>query len=217
MKLKADFHIHTHYSVDSSLPPTELVKKARAAGISVIGVADHNTCRGAIDAKKAARGNPLVLIGQEVKTMEGDLLVFGPERDLKPGRPVKETCIEARGLGGFVVVPHPFDIFRDGIGKHMEEILDHVDAIEGFNSMCIMEKFNVEAREFARDHGKPVVAGSDAHFGSDVGSAYTILDCDRDEASVLAAVRSGRTELFGTKKGIKKRILSKIAGSLKKQ
>jgi hypothetical protein len=52
---------------------------------------------------------------------------------------------------------------------------------------------------------------------SDMGSAYTILDCERNESSVLEAIRSGKTELFGVRKGIKKRIISKIAGSLKKQ
>ena len=217
MKLKADFHMHTHYSVDSSLPPEELVKKAREVGLDVVGVADHDTCRGALDVRMIAEGNPLVLIGQEVKTREGDLLVFGVEKDLKPRRPLGETCEEAKKLGGFLIIPHPFDIFRDGVGKHLEGVLGYVDAVEGFNSMCMMEKFNSEARAFAKAHGKPVVAGSDSHFRSDIGSAYTILDCEKTEASVLDAVRKGKTELFGMKKGIKKRILSKIAGSIKKQ
>ncbi len=217
MKLKADLHVHTHYSVDSSLPPSDIVKAARKKGLDVVGVVDHDTCKGALDTRKAAGSNPLILIGQEIKTVEGDLIVFGLEEDLSPGRPVKETCEEAKKLGGFVVVPHPFDMFRDGIGKHMDGIIKHVDAIEGFNSMCIMERFNREAREFAQDHGKSIVAGSDAHFMSDMGSAYTILDCERNESSVLEAIRSGKTELFGVRKGIKKRIISKIAGSLKKQ
>jgi predicted metal-dependent phosphoesterase TrpH len=96
MKLRADFHVHTHYSYDSSLDPEELVRRAREEKIDVLGVADHGTCQGAIATRKIARGNPLVLIGQEVNTARGEILVFGPETDLTESEPPEITCKKAK-------------------------------------------------------------------------------------------------------------------------
>jgi predicted metal-dependent phosphoesterase TrpH len=50
----ADLHIHTHFS-DSSDSPQDVVRQAHAAGISVIGIADHDTIDGVVPAVEAAR------------------------------------------------------------------------------------------------------------------------------------------------------------------
>ena len=215
MKLRADLHIHTYYSYDSSLPPDELVKKARELRLDVLGIADHGTCKGALDAREIAKGNPIILVGQEIKTDSGEILVFGIEEDLEQLRPLKETCSEAKNLGGIIIVPHPFDKFRWGIGDQMKDILNLIDAIEGFNSMCTLDMFNKKAQDFATRNNKPVVAGSDTHFKNEIGRAITMIESKRDEKSIFEAIRKGRTETLGKKTGISKRIGSRIKQKLK--
>ena len=47
MNAKADLHLHTTYS-DGALSPYELVKKAKAAGLEIISITDHDSV-GAFD------------------------------------------------------------------------------------------------------------------------------------------------------------------------
>ncbi len=56
-----DLHAHTTAS-DGSLTPTELVHAARAAGLSVLAVTDHDTVAGVPEAQLAARGAGLTLV-----------------------------------------------------------------------------------------------------------------------------------------------------------
>jgi predicted metal-dependent phosphoesterase TrpH len=105
---------------------------------------------------------------------------------------------------------------KRALSEKQKNVLEYIDAIEGFNSRCILDTFNRQARKFAKEHGKPVVAGSDAHFANEVGRAFTLVDCERNEESVLEAVRAGRTEIVGHKTNIIKHIHSKIRRELKK-
>ncbi len=216
MKLKADFHIHTYYSFDSSLPPKEIVKISREIGLDVIGVVDHGTCKGAIDTKNISKGNPFVLIGQETKTKDGEIIVFGLEDDMKQGLSLVETCKKAKKMGGFIVVPHPFDRFRWGVGKHIDDVIEYIDAVEAFNSMCVFDSFNKKAREFAEKNSIPMVAGSDAHFRNELGRGITIVECENKE-SILDAVKRGKTTIIGNKTGAVKRIKSRLEKKLKKK
>ncbi|MFH1561960.1 MAG: PHP domain-containing protein [Nitrospirota bacterium] len=50
---KADLHIHTHFS-DSSLSPKQVVGYAQKAGLSTIGITDHDTIDGIDEAIKYA-------------------------------------------------------------------------------------------------------------------------------------------------------------------
>ena len=216
MKLRADFHIHTHYSVDSSITPEELVKKARKEKLDIIGVVDHGTCKGALVTKKITKGNPYVLVGQEVRTSEGEIVVFGLKNNIKQKKPLKETCKEAKKLGCFIIAPHPFDMFREGIGEHIKDVLEYIDAIEGINARCLMKKFNKKAQEFAFENDKPVVAGSDAHSIKGIGKAVTLIECRKNEKSIFDAIQKGNAHIEGEIAGVTGTIVSKIMRVFKK-
>ena len=53
-----DLHTHTTAS-DGRLPPAELVARARAAGVTVLSVTDHDTVAGADAAEAACRASGL--------------------------------------------------------------------------------------------------------------------------------------------------------------
>jgi hypothetical protein len=171
--LKMDLHIHSSCSFDCRTPPRDIVREARIKGLDVIGITDHGTRAGALEAGKAAEGIRVV-VGQEVKTREGDLLVYNVGEDLEEGQGIARTCRKARKLGGFVIVPHPFDPLRQGAGKHLEKIVKYIHAIEGFNPKCFFGWSNRKAEEFARKAGIPAVAGSDAHSAGEIGRSCTI-------------------------------------------
>jgi predicted metal-dependent phosphoesterase TrpH len=50
---KADLHMHSHHS-DGAFAPAEVVKKAHAAGISIVSITDHDTVNGIEEARQAA-------------------------------------------------------------------------------------------------------------------------------------------------------------------
>lgn len=213
MKIKADFHIHTHHSKDSGASASAILDAARKAGLDVIGITDHKTTKGALEVRSIAKGRPftsrgggklLVLVGQEVRTMSGEIIVFGPEKDMPSKLRLKDACAMAKAMGGFVVVPHPFDITRHGVGKDMFSAMDYIDAIEVLNARCLPNRFNRKALEFAQEHEFPVVSGSDAHFPDEIGGCFTELEINGKltEKAVFEAVASGRTKISGRRSGV---------------
>ena len=62
--IKADFHMHTHFSPDSETDPDKLVKRCLKVGLELIAVTDHNTIEGALKVIDSA---PFpVIIGEEI-------------------------------------------------------------------------------------------------------------------------------------------------------
>ncbi len=81
-RFRADLHIHTCLSpcAELTIYPRKIVERARAEGLSIIGVADHNAAGNAGAVIEAARGTGLtVLPGMEITTEEEVhiLAVFG--------------------------------------------------------------------------------------------------------------------------------------------
>ena len=81
--IRADLHIHTTYSDDSTVTPKTLVEKLVAHNsIKVAAVTDHDTVNGLSETRKLAAAYPDILIipGVEISTAEGDLLVLEVSR-----------------------------------------------------------------------------------------------------------------------------------------
>ena len=97
--LKVDLHIHSSHSPDSRVTLKEIIQEAKRKKLDVIAITDHGTVAGAQEAQLLARGIQ-ILIGQEVKTKSGDLLVFNLEEALKEGEDIVKTCKRAREAGG---------------------------------------------------------------------------------------------------------------------
>ena len=74
-----DLHTHTLAS-DGRLRPRELVRRARHAGITVLGITDHDTLAGLAEAREEAGAQGLELVdGVEITAFEGgrDIHVLG--------------------------------------------------------------------------------------------------------------------------------------------
>ncbi len=199
--LKVDFHVHSDFSPDGNMSPKEIIELAKKLGLDAIAVTDHNAIEGGKEAEKIA-GGLIVFVGSEVRTEEGEVIGLNLKRNIPEGLPLVHTCKLIKKQGGFLIIPHPFDRMRRGIGKGIEKIVKYVDAVEVFNARTLLDRFNKDSLEFAEEHKLPKVAGSDAHFGKEMGSAYTIVDSEKRKDAILKAIKKGRTRIFGSKSGL---------------
>lgn len=164
-KIKVALHIHTLYSACSETILEEMEKYCLSKGISVVGITDHDTISGALALKSIVK-NLRVIIGEEIKTKQGEITGLFLKKEVAPGLDAEETCLRIKDQGGLVYIPHPFDPFKFHrlTPKALTRVLDLVDIIEVFNAKANFPFFNPIAAKFAMEHGKVGAAGSDAHF-----------------------------------------------------
>ncbi len=183
---KADPHLHTEYSgfqklgvikfPESVVQPDFLVDTARANGMDVICVTDHDeTYGGAIAQKYAAQkyDDIEVVVGEEVTTADGEIIGLFLNETIPPRLPVEETVDRIREQGGLVVAPHPFSFHVPGL---KERVLDlDVDALEVINGGHPDGYTNMFARLVVdRWPGRwAETSGSDAHSEHTAGYNWT--------------------------------------------
>jgi len=198
--LTVEFHAHSEHSHDGRDPVEDLLERARAAGLDGLAVTDHDTIEGSLDAAAKADDYDLVGIpGMEVTSDAGHVLALGVTELVPAGLSFTETVDAIHEAGGIAVVPHPFQKSRHGVGPNVDrETLATADAIEVYNSRLLTGLANRRAEQFARQHGLPMTAGSDAHIAEMVGRAPTQVGTDeRTVEAILDAVVEGRTSFEG--------------------
>ncbi len=174
--LTLEFHCHTYASKDSITHPADLVKAARRMGLDRLVITDHNTIAGALEAQ--AIDPELVIVGEEIMTAKGEILAAYVREEVPPFLSPQETIRRLKEQGAFISVSHPFDEMRAGGWQENDllEIIPFLDAIEVYNSRCMMPRFNRRAREFAEKHNLAGTVGSDAHAAFEVGRSVLLLD-----------------------------------------
>jgi len=197
LKLRADFHSHSHFSKDSLINPRTYIDTCVRKGVTCIAVTDHNAIDGAFVIEKLARDSsaPIkVIVGEEVKTTEGEIIgLFLKElvpRDLSP----EDTVTAIHEQGGLAVIPHPYDVFRRSVltDEAIERVKHSVDAIEGFNCRNILSKHDQKARDLAASVGKPFTLGTDSHSPMELGGGTLEIDDFETPEDLLLALRGGR-------------------------
>jgi predicted metal-dependent phosphoesterase TrpH len=187
-----DLHCHTSASFDSLAKPADVMRAARSRGLTHLAITDHDRIDGAVAARDSAPEGLTVIIGEEVKTADGDLICVFLERAIPPGLSAMETVAAAREQGALVGIPHPFDRMRGSLLKdaRMTSLAPLVDWVETHNARLI-GKGNDAAAEFAQEHGLPGIAVSDAHSVLEVAVAYVALDGDPSTPAGLLAALGG--------------------------
>jgi predicted metal-dependent phosphoesterase TrpH len=186
-----DLHCHTSASFDSLASPEAVVRAAAKRGLTHLAVTDNDRIDGALRARDAAPPGLTVIVGEEVKTADGDLIAVFLEHAVAPHRSAGETIADIREQGGLVGIPHPFDRFRGSMLKdpRLEAMAELVDWVEVHNARIVGGGGNQRAAEFAHEHGLPGVAASDAHSTVEVAVAYNVMEGDPSTpAGLLAAL-----------------------------
>jgi len=207
---KYSLHLHTKYSKCSNCDPKKILEITKKQGFSGIAITDHNTIKGALEAKKLNRDkNFEVIIGEEVSTDIGHVLIYYVEEEIMPGK-VEDVIRAARKQKAICVLAHPYNIITSKIGELLkiknvrktlsEDDADKIklfDAIEGFNSRCILRKENILSQKLAKRYKKPMIAGSDAHFPNEICNAWVEFD---DKYTLRQAILKGNIKLKGKRK-----------------
>lgn len=171
--MKFDLHIHTFRSFDSLTSYESIIRQVQQSGLDGIAVTDHNTMQGAFEL--AAMAPFPVILGEEVMTEEGEVIGYFMQEEIPRGVALEEAIARIHEQGGIVSVPHPVDRIRrhPALGKKaLLRVIDQIDMIEGYNGRCLLAADNQHAREIARQYGKPLTAGSDAHYPTEIGRCY---------------------------------------------
>jgi predicted metal-dependent phosphoesterase TrpH len=198
---KVDFHMHSRFSHDSSTGLEELAARARELGLARIALTDHNTAQGAL---ALAQLEPeLVIAGEEVKTTEGEVIGLFVTRTIKAWQRPEAVMDEIHEMGGLVYVPHPFDRWRANFAPHrLVALADRIDVIEGYNQWADPGA-NEAAADIARELGKPVAFGSDAHSLAELGHSWIEVEPFAGAADLLGKLSRAtghRTEVSGTQR-----------------
>ena len=188
-----DLHMHTSWSHDCQVEPTELVEHALEEGLGAIAVTDHNAFGGALETVEAARGTDLfVIAGEEVKTdTQGEVIGLFLEREIPRGMSFADTVAAIKEQDGVVYLPHPFDRMHSipdatTIQRHLAEI----DVFEVYNARLLFEQYNDEALRFARKYNLTMGAGSDAHVLQGVGTGGLRMRAFRNREEFLVSLRT---------------------------
>ena len=188
-----DLHMHTNHSWDCATDPEALLYVARSVGLTAVAVTDHNEISGALACAELADEYGIqVIVGEEVKTAEGEVIgLFLTER-IEPGLSWEETIRRIREQDGLVYVPHPFDrLHTIPSARTLRDSIDEIDAFETYNARLAFEQFNRDAERFARKYNLIEGAGSDAHVVQGLGTAAVRMPAWDDPESFLNALRQG--------------------------
>jgi predicted metal-dependent phosphoesterase TrpH len=215
MSFKIDLHVHTSHSACSTFLPVRAIEKiALRRGLDAIAITDHNTIEGALELKNLAR-RIQVIVAEEIKTREGEIIGYFLAEKIPAGLPVKETIQEIRQQGGLISIPHPFDTLRTSriTRDAMEEIIAAVDMIEVFNSRDVFQKPDLDFIDKGKRLGVIPVAGSDAHQPWEIGKSYAVMDAFETPQEFLVGLRTAR--FITRKSSIWVHILTKITRQFK--
>jgi predicted metal-dependent phosphoesterase TrpH len=208
--LKIDLHVHTCYSQDSSITLKEVVASTKKRGLDGVAITDHNTVKAALKLKTC---DILVVPGIEISTKNGHLLGLNVTESIPAKLGIEETIQLIHEAGGIAVAPHPTTFYKSPPSRR----INSYDAIEVINASSIpFPVFTYLSKRFAASLGLPQTAGSDSHYTSEIGAAYTIVEADPEIDEIVYAIKKGT--IFPMGKGIPWEMrLKRIALGLKRK
>jgi len=185
MQIKADLHVHTTYSSDSLITPQDLIYYSKKNGLNAVAVTDHNCWEsGQKIAKETA--DFLVIPGMEVSSGEGHIVALNVNKPIPQGLTAQETVGRIHAAGGVAIACHPFARYK---GSLKEQVCETFDAIEIINARASPYKNSVKKATETADRLKlSRVAGTDAHYGPQIGYGRTLIETD--ELSVEAICKA---------------------------
>jgi predicted metal-dependent phosphoesterase TrpH len=196
--------LHTHSSPASSCSSTsvdELIEEAKRIGLNGICLTDHNHVwtPGQVEELRQKHGFP-VFRGNEITTNQGDMLVFGLEKDIRGIITLEELREEVLAAGAFMIAAHPFRGFltfstvqlgltpETAAQRPLFQLVDGVEVLNG----KVTEKENAFSSSVAETLRLPATGGSDAHQASEVGKYATRFFAEvHTEAELVRALKSG--------------------------
>ena len=191
--IQIDLHTHTRLSRDAFTSMNQLKKFFRKNPSFVLAITDHDEIEGALQAQKLF--SPNIIVGEEIKTCEGEIVGLFLKEFVEPGMTVEMTIEAIRSQDGLSMVPHPFKRHGNLDSPIKPEVLfekKHLfDIIEVFNARNRTYGANEKALQFAASNRKPAAVGSDAHAIYELGATFAMLESwDGRKESLLSQLHS---------------------------
>jgi PHP domain len=133
----AVLHVHSRYSHDGRGTVEEIAAAAARAGARVVFLTDHNTLAPLRDDKEAWYGPTLVLVGTEVTTNAGYLLLLDPDPDApveQRGADFATVFDRYRRAESIVLLAHP-DHPRLGWRQDRLPPVDGIEVVDVFDQV----------------------------------------------------------------------------------
>jgi hypothetical protein len=195
---KMDSHIHSEYSPDSKSKLKDIFKVAKSRNIDILGISDHNTVEGSKEAQKLTKNDDLLVIPSiEISAIEGHIIGFGCQENIKRDLQAAETIDLIHDQGGLAIIPHPYCFYRHGLLCKADYKELKIDAIETKNARFIIGYCNNKAKKLSKKENLPALGASDAHFYKFVGDCYSKIECEKDIDSVLKSIKKAKVEALG--------------------
>jgi len=175
------------------ITPKELVFYAKKSGLNAVAVTDHNRVEGAL--KIAKETDFLIIPGIEVTSADGHIVGLNLKEIIPRGLSAVETINRIHTAGGVAVACHPYVLFKGCLGNN---VCAEFDAIEIINARAFPFKRSVKKATEAAEHFKlSRVAGTDAHYGPQIGYGYTVIDAEPNVDDIARAIVDGHCQAFG--------------------
>lgn len=132
----AVLHVHSRYSHDGRGSLEDIAAAAARAGARVVFLTDHNTLAPLLEGKEGWHGPTLVLVGTEITTGAGYLLLLDPAPDARVqarGWAIDDLVESYRARGSIVVLAHPEHPrlgWRDRV-----PVLDGIEIVDVFDQV----------------------------------------------------------------------------------
>jgi predicted metal-dependent phosphoesterase TrpH len=219
--LKLDAHVHTSFSGYSTIYPfhailkesynaPELVyQRARARGMDLVAITDHDTIDGARTLASRADLSDNLIIGEEITAAfpEDKVTVHIGVLDITETqhreiqnlrRNIRELLPYLKSEEIFTTLNH---LASQTAGRltatHIAELIPWVDGLEILNGARLPSQ-NRTAAALAEDYGKIGTAGSDSHTYRGLGKTYMKADHAQNKTEFMNALRSGRITVGGS-------------------
>jgi hypothetical protein len=175
------------------ITPEEMVLYAKKRGLGGVAVTDHDRIDGAL--KTAKETDFLIIPGVEISSSNGHILALNVEELIPKRLSADETVDKIHEAGGIAVACHPVTFFKESLGKNTGS---KFDAVEVINASAFPFNYSVKnSRKMASRLGIAQVAGSDAHYGPEIGCAYTLVDAELEVDEIIKAISKGLCQPFG--------------------
>jgi predicted metal-dependent phosphoesterase TrpH len=226
--LRADLHVHTYASRQSgTLPflgsrdcyssPEDVYRVARARGMDLVCITDHDSIDGALELL-ARRPGAAVIVGEEISCVlpDGNVEVHiaayemteALHRDVQHLRGnVFDVTGRLRQAGVFFALNHPLHFYRHQLPlDRYLRLLHEVPGVEVRNGTMLSahnRMFETLAGSWLTPTGLPLcpIAGSDAHTLRRVGTTWTEAP-GSTRAEFLASLRRGCATVGGRDGGV---------------
>jgi predicted metal-dependent phosphoesterase TrpH len=196
--LKVELHTHTSDDPADWIPHSAhaLIDRAAELGYDALAITLHDRQFDFRSLAAYAAERDVVLIPGVEKTIEGrHVLLLNFPREAEDVESFDDLATLKQKFRGLVVAPHPFFPMPCCLIGKMNRHADLFDAVE-FNAMYTWSlNFNRLAERWARRHGKPMVGNGDVHRLEQLGTTYSLVDAERNPASICEAIAAGRVRV----------------------